>query len=78
MGAEREDLEEIVRICPFTLDGIDMLDIRFWKATKAGPRPTKRGIAIKACMSVKMIVAIQRIMAKNSSDQARLETAIRE
>ncbi len=76
MATAREDNNEIIRLSRFTLEGENMVDIRFWKQGKTGPRPTKRGIAIKQKMIVRMIIAMQKIHAQVGADEARQEAGV--
>lgn len=71
MANAREDRGEILKLLPFQLEGEEMLDIRFWKKTKAGPRPTHRGIAIKQTMIVGMIVGLQKVRSQINSEESK-------
>jgi hypothetical protein len=82
MSNAREDKQERVRLNRFDLEEADgvfipMLDIRFWKNTKTGPKPTKRGVAIKQSLITDMIVALQKVRSQINSEQAREEAGVR-
>ncbi len=77
MSDAREYKQERVRLNRFDLDGEPMLDIRFWKITKLGPRPTKRGVAIKQVLITDMIVALQKVRSQINSEEAREEAGVR-
>lgn len=62
-----------VKFSRFELDGIQMLDIRVWKYTKAGPRPTKEGISVEVAMLPRMISNCQMVWSKANSEDARNE-----
>ncbi len=76
MADAREDKQEHLRIYPFDLDGQEMLDIRFWRNTLKGPRPTRRGIGIKQNSIVQLIVGLQRIHAQINSEAAKKEAGV--
>lgn len=77
MANAREEKQERVRINRFDLEGEDMLDIRFWRITRTGPKPTKRGIAIKQILITDMIVALQKVRSQINSEEARQEAGVR-
>lgn len=77
MSDVREDKNEKVRLHRFELEGEPMLDIRFWRIRKSGPKPTARGIAIKQALVTDMIVALQKIRSQINSEQAREEAGVR-
>lgn len=77
MANARDDKSELIKLLPFELEGVDMIDIRFWKKTTAGPRPTKRGIAVREKMLVPLIVGLQRVLSQVSSEAAKEEAGVR-
>ncbi len=68
---------ETIKLIPFDLEGEAMLDIRFWRATKKGPRPTKRGIVIRQKTIARLIYGLQLVRAQLSADEAKEEAGIR-
>lgn len=77
MAEVNKEYNEMVRIHPFILDDVDMLDIRFWKSTKRGPRPTSKGIAIKRSMIIQLIMGLQRVNSQMNSEEAQEEAGVR-
>ncbi len=75
MAQVHDDIETI-RLSPFLLDGKDHVDIRYWKWTRNGPRPTKKGIAISRAEIIQMIVSLQRVNSAYNSDDAKKEAAV--
>ncbi len=61
---------EWIKLSPFELDGVQMLDIRYWRETSLGPRPTKKGIVIKQALNTRLIGALQRVHTNVSRDEA--------
>jgi len=70
-------MEELIKLIPFELDGKKMLDVRFWRKTKRGPRATRRGIEIEQSMIAPLIYGLQKVRSQISSDAAREEAGVR-
>lgn len=64
-----------VRFSRFALDGEEMLDIRVWKFTKAGPRPTKEGLAVQVAMIPRLIMNFQTVWRTSSAEAAKQKAA---
>lgn len=64
-----------VKFSRFDLEGVEMLDIRVWKYTKAGPRPTKEGISVEVAMLPRVIMNCQKVWSTSSSEAARKEAS---
>jgi hypothetical protein len=67
---------EQIRLSPFKLEGKAMVDIRWWKDTAKGPRPTKRFVAIPQHMVTRLISGLQQFHARHNSDAAREPAAV--
>jgi len=75
--AARKETEESIRLNRFTLDDVDMIDMRFWRETKNGPRPTKKGIVFDQRMLIRLIIALQKVSQRVNSEMAREEAGAR-
>ena len=75
MARVKEDIQ-IIRLSPFLLEGKEHVDIRYWKCTNNGPRPTKKGMAIKRYELINLIIALQRVNAAFNSDDARRKETV--
>ncbi len=67
---------ETIRLSPFLLEEKEYVDIRYWRWTRNGPRPTKKGIAIHRSEIIHLIRALQKVGAALNGDDARKEAAI--
>lgn len=76
MSQAREDQNETIRLNRFLLEEEEMLDIRFYRNTKNGPKPTNRGIAIKQGMMTKLIWALQNVRSEIQSEAAKKEAGV--
>ena len=71
-----EKKDEVIRLSPFELDGELMIDVRYWRTTKKGPRPTNKGIEVNFRHVPQMIACFQKIWAQQNAEKAK-ETASR-
>ncbi len=69
------EAKETLRIIPYAADGLDMLDVRIWKNTKKGPRPTKNGFVIRELFLTRMIAAMQGVHRQRSRELAEKTAA---
>lgn len=72
MGAAKR-----VKFSRFELDGMEMLDMRIWNYTKAGPRPSKEGLSVQVAMLPHIISNLQTVWSASSSEAAHKEAASR-
>lgn len=62
-------MEEQILLNRFELDGKPMVDIRYWKKTKVGMRPTKKGIVIEQKMVTRLVWALHKIHENHNLEQ---------
>jgi hypothetical protein len=77
MAKAREDMNETLRLSPFEVDGVGMLDMRWWKNAESGPKPTRLAIAIKQSTITRLIWALQKVHAQIESEAAKKEAGVR-
>jgi len=70
------ETKENIQLSPFEIDGKLMVDVRYWRITKKGPRPTNKGIEVDFKLIPQMISCFQRIWEKQNAEQAK-QAAIR-
>jgi len=63
--------KENIQLSPFEIDGKLMVDVRYWRITKKGPRPTQKGIEVEFRLIPQMISCFQKIWAKQHAEQAK-------
>lgn len=68
--------DRLVRISTFELEGVPMVDIRYWKETSAGPRATKEGIEVPQVDMARLIWGLQKARAEFNSDEAKKSLGI--
>ena len=64
-------VSEELRLARFEVDGLPMVDVRYWRETRLGPRPTKKGIAIEQKIVTRLIAALIKMHESYSHDGAR-------
>lgn len=65
------DDQEGIRLHRFDIEGVAMVDIRYWKETRLGPRATKKGIEVDQRLVTKLIEALQSMHQAHNRDEAR-------
>ena len=63
--------DQSIRLSPFEVDGTPMIDIRYWRNTAKGPRPTKKFIVMEEKLIPQMIIALQRVFQQQNAERAR-------
>ncbi len=63
---------EELRLSPFELEGKTMVDVRYWKQTPDGPKPTNKGIYVEQKMVTRLIWALQKITRSNDAWEAKM------
>ena len=71
---KRKDIETI-RYSPFLLEGKEMIDMRYWRWTRNGPKPTAQKIMFERSYLPLLIVGMQRLFRNLSSEEARQKEA---
>ncbi len=68
---------ETMKLNRFELEGRPMVDMRWWKDTNVGLRPTKKGIVIEQRMVTQMIEALWKMHESFNSEEARKPAGVR-
>ncbi len=62
---------EFIRLSQFTVEGKPMLDVRWWKEAKSGPKPTKNAIEVPMRLVTRLIAGLQTQHARFSAQEAK-------